>query len=261
MNYNMRILLLCRDSLVSRYIAHKLVENNMLDAIIVEKASRANRRNLHRVFKRARWYQYPLILCDLAALYFYCRITTRYVSRNFPYPEQIRTFPKGIRAKYIQDINSSQCCKAIAEHTPELIFVSGTSILKGDTVTLAERYILNVHGGIVPEYRNVHSDFWAFYRRDCDNIGITVMHLDEGIDTGAIALQKRVTDVINDSLGRIKVKLILLAGDCAVDAAELAVSGKLPRIEQRDEKSARYTRPGCSSIVKALMRHVVRRTR
>ncbi|HET7111388.1 MAG TPA: formyltransferase family protein [Gemmatimonadales bacterium] len=40
------------------------------------------------------------------------------------------------------------------------------------------------HPGICPEYRNAHGCFWAIARGDRDRVGMTVLRIDEGVDTG-----------------------------------------------------------------------------
>ena len=42
--------------------------------------------------------------------------------------------------------------------------------------------------GICPEYRNAHGCFWALARRDLDRVGMTLLRVDPGIDTGPIFL-------------------------------------------------------------------------
>jgi methionyl-tRNA formyltransferase len=45
-----------------------------------------------------------------------------------------------------------------------------------------------LHPGICPEYRNAHGCFWALTRRDFDRVGMTLLRVDPGIDTGPIFL-------------------------------------------------------------------------
>ena len=44
---------------------------------------------------------------------------------------------------------------------------------------------LNIHYGIAPNYRGEHSLFWPLSLGDYQNIGITIHHIAEGIDTGS----------------------------------------------------------------------------
>jgi hypothetical protein len=43
-----------------------------------------------------------------------------------------------------------------------------------------------LHPGICPEYRNAHGCFWALATRDLRRVGMTLLRVDRGIDTGPI---------------------------------------------------------------------------
>ena len=45
-----------------------------------------------------------------------------------------------------------------------------------------------LHPGICPEYRNAHGCFWALANRDLDRVGMTLLRVDAGIDTGPVYL-------------------------------------------------------------------------
>lgn len=46
-----------------------------------------------------------------------------------------------------------------------------------------------LHPGICPEYRNAHGCFWALVNGDRERVGMTLLKVDAGIDTGPIYLQ------------------------------------------------------------------------
>ena len=48
-----------------------------------------------------------------------------------------------------------------------------------------------MHPGICPEYRNAHGCFWALVNRDLDRVGMTLLRVDAGIDTGPVYLHGR----------------------------------------------------------------------
>jgi methionyl-tRNA formyltransferase len=43
-----------------------------------------------------------------------------------------------------------------------------------------------MHPGICPEYRNAHGCFWALANGDPDNVGMTLLRIDRGVDTGPV---------------------------------------------------------------------------
>jgi folate-dependent phosphoribosylglycinamide formyltransferase PurN len=46
-----------------------------------------------------------------------------------------------------------------------------------------------LHPGICPLYRNAHGCFWALVNRDLAHVGMTLLKVDSGIDTGPVYLQ------------------------------------------------------------------------
>lgn len=42
------------------------------------------------------------------------------------------------------------------------------------------------HPGVAPEYRNAHGCFWAIARGDFTRVGMTVLRVDRGVDTGPV---------------------------------------------------------------------------
>jgi len=43
-----------------------------------------------------------------------------------------------------------------------------------------------MHPGICPQYRNAHGCFWALAQRDMVNVGMTLLKVDNGVDTGPV---------------------------------------------------------------------------
>ncbi len=93
-----------------------------------------------------------------------------------------------------------------------------------------------MHPGICPEYRNAHGCFWALTRGDFEKVGITLLKVDEGVDTGNIygyfsydydslnethiRIQNRV---VFDNLSRVEKKLHEIADG---RAATIGVTGR-----------------------------------
>jgi len=126
---------------------------------------------------------------------------------------------------------------------PDVIVVSGTSLLSSKVVSIPSRFTLNIHGGILPCYRNVHSDFWAYYHKDYANIGSSIVYVDQGIDTGDVALQRSVKIDARDTLFSTKAKNLQLAGDLIVEALRNLENDTLDRVKQPKTKGSYYKTP------------------
>ncbi len=69
---------------------------------------------------------------------------------------------------------------------PDLVAVFGTSLIRGDLLKAGRLGIVNLHGGLSPEYRGADCTFWALYNGEPEKIGCTLHWIDAGIDTGRL---------------------------------------------------------------------------
>ncbi|CAG9933539.1 formyl transferase [Candidatus Nitrotoga arctica] len=69
---------------------------------------------------------------------------------------------------------------------PDVIAVFGTSLIKGALLKRGSLGIVNLHGGLSPEYRGADCTFWALYNGEPEKIGCTLHFIDSGIDTGKL---------------------------------------------------------------------------
>jgi len=96
------------------------------------------------------------------------------------------------------------------------IFVVHTKYIVGRSVrALAPVATIGGHPGITPFYRGSYSPFWALLRGEPHMVGCTVFLLDDGIDTGPILFQERL------SLGPDATSHLALAWRGMIRQAEL----------------------------------------
>jgi methionyl-tRNA formyltransferase len=88
--------------------------------------------------------------------------------------------------------NFNEAAAQMAAWNPHRAVVFGARRLKPAVIGLFPGGMINVHRGIVQEYRGLDSDLWAAYHRDWDNIGVTLHAVDDDLDTGGIYAQERL---------------------------------------------------------------------
>ena len=86
----------------------------------------------------------------------------------------------------VPHINHQSVLDIVDQHNPDLIVVFGTSLIKGDLLTKGRLGIINLHGGLSPEYRGADCTFWALYNLEPEKVGCTIHYINAGIDTGNI---------------------------------------------------------------------------
>lgn len=84
-----------------------------------------------------------------------------------------------------------------------------------------EHGCINVHASLLPKYRGA-SPITAAIRNGDESTGITIMYMDEGIDTGNIIQAREIPIEETDTLGTLSEKLSLLGAKTLIDT--------LPRI-------------------------------
>ena len=105
-------------------------------------------------------------------------------------------------------INEEAVVAEIEAARPDLLVAYGCSLVKSRLLeTFAGRF-LNVHLGLSPYYRGSGTNFWPLVNGEPEYVGATFMHIDPGIDTGAIIHQIRARYILGDSPATIGNRLI-----------------------------------------------------
>lgn len=86
----------------------------------------------------------------------------------------------------VPHINDARVVELAERLAPDVIMVFGTSLIKGDLLNQGRLGIVNLHGGLSPQYRGADCTFWALYNREPEQVGCTIHFIDQGIDTGRL---------------------------------------------------------------------------
>ena len=85
------------------------------------------------------------------------------------------------------DVNSEEVINFIKINKPSLILVSGTNMLKKNTITIMHKYckVMSLHTGISPYIKGgPNCTNWSLAIKQFNLIGNSIMWLNEGIDSG-----------------------------------------------------------------------------
>lgn len=102
---------------------------------------------------------------------------------------------KRLRSRYPADLsqvptltvsspNSDEARAFITKAQPDLAIARCKVLLDRSIYEIPRTGTFVLHPGICPEYRNAHGCFWALANRDLSRVGMTLLRIDEGIDTG-----------------------------------------------------------------------------
>jgi folate-dependent phosphoribosylglycinamide formyltransferase PurN len=105
-------------------------------------------------------------------------------------------------------VNDEQVVRQIEDLRPDLLVCYGSSLVKSRLVADYAGRFLNVHLGLSPYYRGSGTNVFPIINGELGLVGVTFMHIDEGIDTGEIIHQIRADVFVGDSPHTIGNRLI-----------------------------------------------------
>jgi methionyl-tRNA formyltransferase len=117
---------------------------------------------------------------------------------------------------------------------PDVIVVMAYGqILPRDVLKIPGVACLNLHASLLPRWRGAAPIQAAIAAADCET-GITVMYMDEGLDTGDILLQRKIEIRTEETGGSLHDRLAQIAPEALVESLRLLAAGNAPRIPQDD---------------------------
>ena len=136
-------------------------------------------------------------------------------------------------------IKDPQAIEEIRVLKPDVIVVVAYGqILPRDVLEIPRLACLNLHASLLPRWRGAAPIQAAIAAGDRET-GITVMYMDEGLDTGDILLQRKVEILPNNTGGSLHDRLAQVAPEALLESLRLLAAGKAPRIPQ-DNALASY---------------------
>lgn len=119
-----------------------------------------------------------------------------------------------------------------------IVVVAYGQILPRTVLEIPKIACLNLHASLLPRWRGaapIQAAIGAGYRET----GITVMYMNEGLDTGDILLQRTVDILPNDTGGSLHDRLAQIAPEILLESLVMLAKGIAPRIPQ-DNSLATY---------------------
>jgi methionyl-tRNA formyltransferase len=136
-------------------------------------------------------------------------------------------------------IKSEEAVAEIRGLGPDVIFVMAYGqILPRAVLEIPRAACLNLHASLLPKHRGAAPIQAAIVAGDRET-GISVMFMDEGLDTGDVMLQKRLDIAANETGGSLHDRLAEIAPATLKEALDQLQAGTAPRIPQ-DSSAASY---------------------
>jgi methionyl-tRNA formyltransferase len=136
-------------------------------------------------------------------------------------------------------IKDAAAIEQIRAFNPDVIVVMAYGqILPRAVLEIPKIACLNLHASLLPRWRGAAPIQAAIAAGDSET-GITVMYMDEGLDTGDVLLQRRINILPTEIGASLHDRLAEIAPDALLESLRLLASGNAPRIQQ-DKTIATY---------------------
>jgi hypothetical protein len=164
------------------------------------------------------------------------------------YPADLAAAPRIV----VSTPNSEEARAFLAQLQPDLAIARCKVILKEKIFGIPRVGTFVMHPGICPEYRNAHGCFWALVRRDLDRVGMTLLRVDPGIDTGPIFLHGSYAfDEVEESHSVIQWRAVTENLEAAGDVLlSLCRGDHVPPVAVEGRESAVWGQPQLTAYLR-----------
>lgn len=135
-----------------------------------------------------------------------------------------------------KDNSNTEIIKSI---NPDIIVVVAYGkILPAEILRIPKYGCINVHASLLPKYRGAAPIQWSVLNGDSET-GVTIMQMDEGLDTGDMLLVKKTNIDINETSEELFNRLSFIGADALSECLDLIDKNDVEPIKQ-DESKATY---------------------
>ncbi len=110
-------------------------------------------------------------------------------------------------------------------------------LLKSNVLNLTKYGCINIHASLLPKYRGAAPVHRAIMDGQSET-GVTLMYMNEGLDTGDIMISEQTSIVTDDTVGTLFDRLSDLGAELIVKGMKLLSLGTAPRTPQNDAQSS-----------------------
>jgi methionyl-tRNA formyltransferase len=154
-----------------------------------------------------------------------------------PPPSKKWALERGLPVEQPEKVKNGRLAALLQKYEPDVAVVAAYGrIIPADALAVPRHGCLNVHASLLPDLRGAAPAQWAV-ARGLRESGVTIMQMDEGLDTGDIRLQ-RALPIADDETGEsLLKKLGPLGAELLAEALRLLERGALPRAPQDHAKA------------------------
>lgn len=157
-------------------------------------------------------------------------------------PTPVKAAAKGLGLPVYQpeNVKDPKFVEMLKGLNPDVIVVVAFGQLVSKEILEIPPYgCLNVHASLLPSYRGAAPIQWAVIRGEKES-GVTIMRMDEGLDTGDMLAKKTVRLETGETGGSLFDRLSVLGAGLLVETLEKAAAGTVTAVPQSAESPTPY---------------------
>ena len=160
-----------------------------------------------------------------------------------PCPVAARGRELGLQVLQPEKVRGGDFRERISALAPDVaVVVAYVRILPGPLLALPELGFLNVHFSLLPRWRGASPVAAAIAAGD-ERTGVSIMRLDEGLDTGPVLALSEVAIGARETTGELTERLARLGADLLVEVLRRFAAREPPAEAAQDEARATLCRP------------------
>lgn len=154
-----------------------------------------------------------------------------------PPPVKLAALEMGLSVYQPVRIRQPEAVDRLCVLGPDIIVVAAYGqILSKEILSLPKYGCVNIHASLLPAYRGAAPINWAIINGE-KQTGITIMQMDEGMDTGPILMQEALEIGPKDTAGSLTERLSALGARLIVEALGRIESGGIAPTQQDHSKA------------------------
>ncbi len=155
--------------------------------------------------------------------------------------------PPGVTVLQVPNVNAAAAVDFVRSCRPDIVCVNGTNLLRDPMLALAPEIphgIINLHTGLSPYTRGGNCNLYALLEGHPEWVGVTIHHIDAGIDSGDLIRTAQVVMEPDDLFDHIDIRTFRLGNDLLVQAIAEVSQGTAARVRQWQEGRLYLRRTG-----------------
>ena len=157
--------------------------------------------------------------------------------RLVPTPTKWFSEERGLEVRQPSSLRSEAECAGLASLSTEVVVVAAYGLfLPSEILQMPPLGCLNIHPSLLPRYRGPSPVVSAILNGD-DETGVTIMKLDEGMDSGPLLAQAKVQLDSRETGTELTRRLFDIGADLLVDTLPGWASGDIPAVPQEESRA------------------------